>query len=55
MVDIEGVFLGSQTIQNMLCSESSDSGIVSDYNSDGETTSVAEEVDYSKRLEDAMR
>lgn len=58
MVDIEGVYLGSQTIQNMLCSEISDtgdSGIVSDYNSDGDAASVAEEVDYSKRLEEAMR
>lgn len=53
MVDIEGVFL--QTIQNMLCSESSDSGIMSDYNSDCDNVSMAEEVDYSKRLHEAMR
>ena len=61
MVDIEGAYwnyFGSHTIQNVLSSESStssDSGIVSDCNSDGDTVSVAEEVDYSKKLQDAIR
>ena len=58
MVDIEGVYWSSHTIQKMqmLYSESSDSGIASDYNSDGDTVSVAElEVDYSKKLQDAIR
>jgi len=61
MVDIEGVYwrsYGSHNIQHMLCRESStssDSGIVSDCNSDGDTASVAEEVDYSKKLQVAIR
>ena len=61
MVDIEGVYwkyYGSHVIQNGLCRESStssDSGIVSDCYSDGDTVSVAEEVDYSKKLQDAIR
>lgn len=54
MVDIEGVYW-RYTIENMLYSESSDSGIASDCNSDGDTVSVAElEVDYSKKLQDAI-
>lgn len=57
MVDIEAAYnyFGSHNIQNMVWSDSSDSGIMSDYNSDGDTASVTEEVDYSKRLQEAMR
>ena len=60
MVDIEGAYwrnFGPQAIKIVPCSESStssaDSGIISDYNSD--TVSVAEEADYSKKLQDAIR
>ena len=59
MVDIEGAYwryCSSHNIQNVLCSEksiSSDSGI--DCNSDGDTVSVADEVDYFKKLQDAIR
>lgn len=59
MVDIEGAYwryCSSLTTQNVLCSEnsiSSDSGI--DCNSDGDNVSVAEEVDYFKKLQDAIR
>lgn len=60
MVDIAYAYLGSHTIQSMLCSEfessdTADSGIISDYNSDGDAASLEEEVDYSKRLQEAMR
>lgn len=55
MVDINGFYQGSQTIVNMLCRENSDSGIVSDYNSDWETASLQDDEDYSKRLHEAMR
>lgn len=55
MVDIDGFYQGSQTIVNMLCRENSDSGIVSDYNSDWETASLQDDEDYSKRLHEAMR
>ena len=59
MVDIADAYLGSHTIQSMLCSEfessgTADSGIISDY-SDGDAASLEEEVDYSKRLQEAMR
>ena len=59
MVDIEGAYWSySHAFQIVHCSESStssDSGIFSDCNSDGDAVSVVEEADYSKKLQDAIR
>ena len=55
MVDIEGDYRGSKMIHDTLCSESSDSGIMSDASCSSDAGSVEEEEDYYRRLQDAMR
>lgn len=56
MVDVDGSLLGSSTIREMLSHENSDSGIVSDYNSDEEDTVSADgSVDFWMILNEKMR